>query len=172
MQITDVSRSNVEAVSQQADAAVKKNAENTSTVETISKKRDEYISTEKEEPVGLYKKTVDDSGNSVIEFDKSTEAANLTADDNISAEQVKNLSEESALSAKDKSAAKTDKKSESKIKSHSASVDGSGSEIKKLKDKVKQLKKQISSAEGQDAFRLKAKLKAVQSEISRKSNMS
>lgn len=163
MQITDVSRSNAAAVSQAADATVKKTAEEPSAVETISRKKDEYVSAEKEEPIGLYKKTVDDSGNSVIEFDKASDKAAETAD--IAAESAGNNS-----SAEDKPTAETEKKPEGGIKKPAAGVNGSGGEIKTLKEKAKQLKKQISSAEEQDANRLRAKLKALESEISRKSS--
>lgn len=160
MQITDVSRSSAAAVSQAADAAVKKTAEEPSAAETVSRKKDEYVSTEKEEPIGLYKKTVDDSGNSVIEFDKASDKAAENTD--IAAESAENPSVENSSSIEGKPTAKTDKKP-------AVRVNSSGGEIKKLKERAKQIKKQISSAEGQDANRLKAKLKAVESEISRKS---
>ena len=115
--------------------------------------RDEYISSEKSgvKPNGLYRLGQDEAGKKKVFFDDLKKTNN--ADGN---EQSKVKSD-------------SPEKSEEKCTGSTDKVDG---EIKKLKEKKKQLEQQIQSAAGDETKvkELEEKLAQVESELSQKDN--
>ncbi|MCH5197172.1 MAG: hypothetical protein J1F28_10675 [Oscillospiraceae bacterium] len=105
--------------------------------------RDEYIPSEKDEPIGIYAVSQDDEEKPKINFE-SPEKSDKEADD-----------------MPEKSAGYT---------SCTTNTDNVDREIKQLKEQVQQLSQRINSAEGKDREHLEKQLKRVQSELSQKDN--
>lgn len=102
--------------------------------------RDEYIPSEKDEPIGIYAVSQDDEGNPKIDYN-SPEKADKEPED---------MSEKSA--------------------GCTTNTDNVDREIKQLKEQAQQIKQRINSAEGKERVHLEKQLKRVQSELSQKDN--
>ena len=102
--------------------------------------RDEYIPSDKDEPIGIYAVSQDDEEKPKINFE-SPEKSDKEADD-----------------MPEKSAGCT------------TNTDNVDREIKQLKEQAQQIKQRINSAEGKERVHLEKQLKSVQSELSQKDN--
>lgn len=121
------------------EASEKEQAKAEETGEKING-RDEYIPSDKDEPIGIYAVSQDEEGNPKIDYDSPEKA--------------------------DKDAADSPEISES----CTANTDNVDREIKQLKEQAKQLKQRINSTDGKERERLEKQLKSVQSELSQKDN--
>lgn len=102
--------------------------------------RDEYIPSEKDEPIGIYAVSPDDEGNPKIDYNSPEKA--------------------------DKEPEDMPEKSES----CTTNTDNVDREIKQLKEQAQQISQRINSAEGKEREHLEKQLKSVQSELSQKDN--
>lgn len=107
--------------------------------------KDEYVPSENDEPIGLYKLSEDEDGNPIIDFDKAKDGSG-------SPEKSK----------------KDDP--EKKTESCTCNTDKVDREIKRLKEKQEQLKQKLRSAEGENARQLEKQLKSVSAELAQKDN--
>lgn len=108
-------------------------------------KRDEYIPSEKDEPIGLYSMEQDKNGESGIKFDDPNKSDKSDKADE--PEKEKSESEECTCN--------TDK------------VDR---ELKRLREKAERLEQQLRSASDEEAAKLQKQLASVQSELAQKDN--
>ena len=106
-------------------------------------KRDEYIPSEKDEPIGLYSMEQDENGGHGIRFDDPNKS-DKSADE---PEKEKSQSEECTCN--------TDK------------VDR---ELKRLREKAERLEQQLRSASDEEAAKLQKQLASIQSELAQKDN--
>lgn len=124
-------------------------------------KRDEYVPSEKDEPIGLYSMERDENGDPKIKLD-SPESKPANKPDK----------------QEDKSADKSDKpdKSEESEKEKSESeectcnTDKVDRELKHLREKAERLEQQLRSASDEEAARLQKQLAEVQGELAQKDN--
>lgn len=112
-------------------------------------KRDEYVPSEKDEPIGLYSMEQDENGGHGIRFDDP------------------NKSDSSDKS--DKSAEKPESE-KSKSEECTCNTDKVDRELKRLKEKAERLEQQLRSASEEEAAKLRKQLAGVQSELAQKDN--
>lgn len=105
--------------------------------------KDEYIPSDKDEPIGIYAVSQDGEGNPKIDYNSPEKADN----------EPENTPEKSAGCA-----------------SCTTNTDSVDREIKQLKEQAKQISRRINSAEGKERKQLEKQLKSVQSELSQKNN--
>lgn len=110
------------------------------------RKKDEYIPSEKDEPIGLYKLSEDENGDPVIDFDMVDSGKNI------------------------KSEKSEEDDSEKKTESCTCNTDRVDEEIKRLKEKQEQLEQQLRAAEGEAAKQLQKQLESVSAELAMKDN--
>lgn len=115
--------------------------------------KDEYIPSENDEPIGLYRVSEDEDGNPKIDFDQKPEPSSQKADDGKSPEKAENKP-----SPKDKS------------ESCTCNTDKVDSELRRLREKREQLEQKLRTAEGENAERLEKQLKSIESELALKDN--
>lgn len=108
--------------------------------------KDEYVPSENDEPIGLYKLSEDEDGNPIIDFDKAEDGRNS------SPEKSKNDDPEK------------------KTESCTCNTDKVDREIKRLKEKQEQLEQRLRSAEGEAARQLEKQLESVSAELALKDN--
>lgn len=145
MQVNSIQNGQSNAVYGVRSAAEVSEMEQEKVKETIEEfhGRDEYIPSEKDEPIGIYAVSQDDGGNPKIDYN-SPEKADKEPDD-----------------MPEKSAGYT---------SCTTNTDNVDREIKQLKEQVQQIKQRINSAEGKERERLEKQLKSIQNELSQKDN--
>lgn len=125
-----------------------KNQEQLPEEEPAAAKRDEYVPSEKDEPIGLYSMEQDENGDPEIKFDDPNKTDKSDKSPNADEpEKEKSESEECTCN--------TDK------------VDR---ELKRLREKAERLEQQLRSANDEEAAKLQKQLAAVQSELSQKDN--
>lgn len=112
-------------------------------------KRDEYVPSEKDEPIGLYSMEQDENGGHGIRFDDP------------------NKSDSSDKS--DKSAEKPESE-KSKSEECTCNTDKVDRELKRLREKVERLEQQLRSASDEEAAKLQKQLAGVRSELAQKDN--
>ena len=119
--------------------------------ENAVSKRDEYIPSEKDEPIGLYSMEQDENGGHGIRFDDP------------------NKSDKSDKSDK---ADKADepKKEKSESEECTCNTDKVDRELKRLREKAERLEQQLRSASEEEAAKLQKQLAEVQSELAQKDN--
>ena len=105
--------------------------------------RDEYIPSDKDEPIGIYAVSQDEDGDPKINYN-SPEKTDKEPD---------NMPERSESST-----------------SCTTNTDNVDREIKQLKERAQQLKQRINSAEGTEREYLEKQLKSIQSELFQKDN--
>ena len=118
-------------------------------IDEISEKpiaKDEYVPSEKDEPIGLYRLAEDEDGNPIIDFDK--------AEDNRNSSPEKSKNDDP----------------EKKTESCTCNTDRVDEEIKRLKEKQEQLEQKLRSAEGEAARQLEKQLESVSAELAMKDN--
>lgn len=117
-------------------------------------KRDEYIPSEKDEPIGLYSMEQDENGGHGIKFDDP------------------NKSDKSEKSDKSDKPEKADepKKEKSESEECTCNTDKVDRELKWLREKVERLEQQLRSASEEEAAKLQKQLAGVQSELAQKDN--
>lgn len=108
--------------------------------------KDEYVPSENDEPIGLYRLSEDEDGNPIIDFDKASDGRDVQPES----------------SEKDD----PDKKTES----CTCNTDKVDREIKRLKEKQEQLEQRLRSAEGEAARQLEKQLESVSAELLQKDN--
>lgn len=115
-----------------------------------SVKRDEYISSEKDEPIGLYSMEQDENGNPKIKLD----------------------SPESKPANKPDEPDKADKPEKEKSESEecTCNTDKVDRELERLREKAERLEQQLRSASDEEAEKLQKQLAAAQSELAQKDN--
>lgn len=111
--------------------------------ENAVSKQDEYIPSEKDEPIGLYSMEQDENGEPGIRFDDPNKS--------------------------DKSADEPEKE-RSESEECTCNTDKVDRELKRLKEKAERLKQQLRSASDEEAEKLKKQLAGVQSELAQKDN--
>lgn len=124
-------------------------------------KRDEYIPSEKDEPIGLYSMEQDENGNPKIKLD-SPESKSANKPDK----------------QEDKSADKPDEpdktnepeKEKSESEECTCNTDKVDRELKRLREKAERLEQQLRSASDEEAEKLQKQLAAAQSELAQKDN--
>ena len=109
-------------------------------------KRDEYIPSEKDEPIGLYSLEQDESGGRGIRFDDP------------------NKSEKPDKSADEP------KKEKSESEDCTCNTNKVDRELKRLREKAERLEQQLRSASDDEAAKLQKQLAEVQSELAQKDN--
>lgn len=116
--------------------------------------KDEYIPSEKDEPIGLYAVSQDDEGNPKIDYDEPKG------------------SEENGKKADGKPENSEDSKKSDKKKSESCTgnTDKVDREIERLKKRLKELSQRVNSAEGRERERIEKQIKSVESELAQKDN--
>ena len=102
--------------------------------------KDEYIPSDKDEPIGIYAVSQDDEGNPKINYDSPEKADN----------EPENTPEKS--------------------ESCTTNTDNVDREIQQLKEQAHQLSRCINSAEGKEREHLEKQLKSIQSELLQKDN--
>ncbi|MDE7303973.1 MAG: hypothetical protein K2N60_11705 [Oscillospiraceae bacterium] len=117
--------------------------------ENAVSKRDEYMPSEKDEPIGLYSMEQDENGEPGIKFDDPNKSDKSDKADKSADEPEKEKSESEECTCN------TDK------------VDR---ELKRLKEKAEHLEQQLRSASDEEAAKLQKQLAAVQSELAQKDN--
>ena len=116
--------------------------------ENAVSKQDEYIPSEKDEPIGLYSMEQDEKGEPEIKFDDPNKSDKSEKTDGTDEpEKEKSESEECTCN--------TDK------------VDR---ELKRLREKAERLEQQLRSASEEEAAKLQKQLAGVQSELAQKDN--
>lgn len=119
--------------------------------ENAVSRRDEYIPSEKDEPIGLYSMEQDENGGHGIKFDDP------------------NKSDKSDKSDK---ADKVDEPEKEKSESEECicNTDKVDRELKRLKEKAERLEQQLRSASDEEAARIQKQLAGIQSELAQKDN--
>lgn len=158
MQINNIN--NMQSSTVQSVKSAEENAEKENT-EKIGEKlhgKDEYIPSEKDEPIGLYAVSQDDEGNKEIYYD----APNRSADNDEKAADSPQKAEDN----------KNGEKSDDKEKSESctANTDKVDREIERLKKRLKELEQHTAAADGKERERIEKQIKAVESELAQKDN--
>lgn len=126
-----------------------------------SVKRDEYIPSEKDEPIGLYSMEQDENGNPKIKLDSpESKPAN------------KSDKQEDKSADKPDEPNKADKPEKEKSESEecTCNTDKVDRELKRLREKAEHLEQQLRSAVGEEAEKLQKQLAAAQSELVQKDN--
>lgn len=150
-------QANLQKVQKAAQAALKNQEEFPDEESKRSVKRDEYIPSEKDEPIGLYSMEYSENGSPEIKFDSPE---SKPADKPDKSDKPGDKPEEPEEPEKEKS------KSEKCI-CDTGKVDR---ELKKLREKAERLEQQLRSASGGEAETLRKQLAAVQSELAQKDN--
>ena len=119
--------------------------------ENAVSRRDEYIPSEKDEPIGLYGLEQDENGNPEIKFDDP------------------NKSDKSDKSDKPEKSDEPEKE-KSESEECTCNTDKVDRELKRLKEKAERLEQQIRSASGEEAAKIQKQLESVQSELAQKDN--
>ncbi|MDE5576554.1 MAG: hypothetical protein K2J11_04125 [Oscillospiraceae bacterium] len=114
-------------------------------------KRDEYVPSEKDEPIGLYSMEQDENGDPEIKFDDP------------------NKSDKSDKSDKADKAEKPEKE-KSESEECTCNTDKVDRELKRLREKAERLEQQLRSASEEEAAKLRKQLAEVQSELAQKDN--
>lgn len=143
-------QANLQKVQKAAQNALKRQEEFPDEKSNRSAKRDEYIPSEKDEPIGLYNMEYDENGSPGIKFDSPESKPADKPDKPEGPEEPE----------KEKS------KSE-KCVCDTGKVDR---ELKKLREKAERLEQQLRSASGEEAEKLQKQLAAAQSELAQKDN--
>ncbi len=150
-------QANLQKIQKAAQTALKRQEEFPDEESKRSAKRDEYIPSEKDEPIGLYNMEYDESGSSGIKFDSPE---SKPADKPDKQDKSEDKPEKPKEPEKEKS------KSE-KCVCDTGKVDR---ELKKLREKAERLEQQLHSATGEEAEKLQKQLAAAQSELAQKDN--
>lgn len=150
-------QANLQKIQKAAQTALKRQEEFPDEESKRSSKRDEYIPSEKDEPIGLYNMEYDESGSPGIKFDSPE---SKPADKPDKQDKSEDKPEEPKEPEKEKS------KSE-KCVCDTGKVDR---ELKKLREKAERLEQQLHSATGEEAEKLQKQLAAAQSELAQKDN--
>lgn len=150
-------QANLQKVQKAAQTALKRQEEFPGEESKRRAKRDEYIPSEKDEPIGLYKMEYDESGSPGIKFDSPE---SKPADKPDKQDKSEDKPEEPKEPEKEKS------KSE-KCVCDTGKVDR---ELKKLREKAERLEQQLRSASGGEAEKLRKQLAAAQNELAQKDN--
>lgn len=120
-------------------------------------RRDEYIPSEKDEPIGLYNMEYGENGLAGIKFDRPE---SKPADKPEESDKPENKPEEPEKSEKEKSESE-------ECTCDTGKVDR---ELKKLREKAERLEQKLRSASGEEADKLRKQLAAAQSELAQKDN--
>lgn len=126
--------------------AIEEQSEKADGLDEKPRAKDEYIPSENDEPIGLYRLSEDEDGNPIIDFDKAEDGMNS------SPEKSKNDDPEK------------------KTESCTCNTDKVDREIKRLKEKQEQLEQRLRSAEGEAARQLEKQLESVSAELLQKDN--
>lgn len=144
-------QANLQKVQKAAQAALKKQEEFPDEESKRSVKRDEYIPSQKDEPIGLYGMEYDENGSPGIKFDSPE---SKPADKSDKPDKPGNKPEK-------------EKNESEKCVCDTGKVDR---ELKKLREKAERLEQQLLSASGEEAEKLRKQLAAAQSELAQKDN--
>ena len=148
MQINNI-QSGANAAVYGVKANTEASGEQTKKIDELAEKprsKDEYIPSENDEPIGLYRLSEDEDGNPIIDFDKAEDGRNISPE----------------KSKKDDP--------EKKTESCTCNTDKVDREIKQLKEKQEQLEQRLRSAEGEAARQLEKQLESVSAELALKDN--
>lgn len=124
-------------------------------------KRDEYVPSEKGEPIGLYSMEQDENGNPKIKLD-SPESKPANKPDK----------QEDKSADKSDEPDKADKPEKEKSESEECicNTDKVDRKLKRLREKAERLEQQLRSATGEEAEKLQKQLAAAQNELAQKDN--
>lgn len=111
-------------------------------------RRDEYVPSEKDEPIGLYSMEQDENGDPEIKFD----------DPNKSDKSEKTGGRDEP------------EKEKSKSEECTCNTDKVDRELKRLREKAERLEQQLRSASDEEAAKIQKQLAGVQSELAQKDN--
>lgn len=150
-------QANLQKVQRAAQNALKRQEEFPDEKSNRSAKRDEYIPSEKDEPIGLYNMEYDENGSPGIKFDSpESKPADKPDKPNKSEDKPEGPEEPEKESSKSE-----------KCVCDTGKVDR---ELKKLREKAERLEQQLRSASGEEAEKLQKQLAAAQSELAQKDN--
>ncbi|MDE7278192.1 MAG: hypothetical protein K2N26_00470 [Oscillospiraceae bacterium] len=154
-------QANLQQVQKTAQSAMKKQEKLPDEEGNRSIKRDEYIPSEKDEPIGLYSMKQDENGNPGIKFD-SPESNSANKPDK----------QEDKSSDKPDEPDKAGEPEKEKSKSEQCVCDTGkvDRELKRLREKAERLEQQLRSASDEEAAKLQKQLAGVQSELAQKDN--
>lgn len=128
-------------------------------------KRDEYIPSEKDEPIGLYSMEQDENGDPKIKLD-SSESKPANKPDK---QEDKSADKPDEPDKADKPESKPEKE-KSESEECTCNTDKVDRELKRLREKAERLEQQLRSATGEEAEKLQKQLAAAQSELAQKDN--
>lgn len=145
-------QANLRQIQKAAQSVMKKQEELPDGESRQGVKRDEYIPSEKDEPIGLYSMEQDENGNPKIKLDSPESKPENKSD-----------------KQEDKSADKPEKE-KSESEECICNTDKVDRELKRLREKNERLEQQLRSASDEEAAKLQKQLAAAQSELAQKDN--
>lgn len=154
-------QANLRQIQKAAQSVMKKQEELPDGESRQGVKRDEYIPSEKDEPIGLYSMEQDENGNPKIKLD-SPESKPANKPD-----KQEDKSDEPDKADKPESKPEKEK---SKSEECTCNTDKVDRELKRLREKAERLEQQLRSATGEEAEKVQKQLAEVQSELAQKDN--
>lgn len=154
-------RANLRQIQKAAQSVMKKQEKLPDGENRQGVKRDEYIPSEKDEPIGLYSMEQDENGNPKIKLDSPE-----------SKPENKSDKQEDKSADKPDEPDKADKPEKEKSESEecTCNTDKVDRELKRLREKAERLEQQLRSASDEEAAKLQKQLAAAQSELAQKDN--
>lgn len=154
-------RASLQQIQKAAQSVMKKQEKLPDVESRQGVKRDEYIPSEKDEPIGLYSMEQDENGNPKIKLD-SPESKPANKPD-----KQEDKSDEPDKADKPESKPEKEK---SKSEECTCNTDKVDRELKRLREKAERLEQQLRSATGEEAEKVQKQLAEVQSELAQKDN--
>lgn len=154
-------RANLQQIQKAAQSVMKKQEELPDGENRQGVKRDEYIPSEKDEPIGLYSMEQDENGNPKIKLDSSESRP---------ANKPDKQEDKSADKSDEPDKADKPEKEKSESEECICNTDKVDRELKRLREKAERLEQQLRSATGEEAEKLQKQLAAAQNELVQKDN--